>query len=75
MKELRELAELGKRDPTENEKPRNKFLAMFKLTDLIFTGEDGDSLENTIVEFHDIFARHRLDIGMNTPFKVSLTQK
>ena len=72
-KELRELAELEKLDPTKNDESRNKFLAMFKWTDSLITGKDRDSLENTIVEFHDIFARHRLDIGMNTQLKVSLT--
>ena len=69
LKELRDLAELEKLDPTENEKSRNKFLAMFKRTDSLITGKDRHNLENTIVEFHDIFARHRLDIGMNTQFK------
>ena len=46
---------------------------MFKWTDSLTTGKDRDSLENTIVDFHDIFARHRLDIRMNTQFKVILT--
>ena len=75
LKELRELAELEKLDPTENEQSRNKFLSMFKWTDSLITGKDRDNLENTIVEFHDIFARHMQDIGMNTQFKVSLTPK
>ena len=38
-------------------------------------GKDRGSLEDIIVELHDIIARHRLDIGMNTQFKVSLTPK
>ena len=75
LKELRELAELEKLDPTENEQSRTKFLSMFKWTDSLITGKDRENLEATIVEFHDIFARHRLDIGMNTQFKVSLTPK
>ena len=75
LKELRELIELEKLDPTENEESRNKFLAIFKWTYSLITGKDRDRLENTVVEFHDIFARHRLDIGMNTQFKVSLTPK
>ena len=75
LKQFRELAELEKLDPTENEQSRTKFLSMFKWTDSITTGKDRESLEATIVEFHDIFARHRLDIGMNTQFKVSLTPK
>ena len=73
LKELRELAELEKLDPTENDEFRNKFFAMFKWTNSLIMGKDRDNLENTIVEFHDIFARHRLDIGMNTQCKVSLT--
>ena len=28
-----------------------------------------------MVDYHDIFARHRMDIGMNTQFKVKLTPK
>ena len=46
---------------------------MFKWTDSLITGKDRENLEDTIVEFNDIFARHRLDIGMNTQFKVNLT--
>ena len=45
---------------------------MFKWTDSLITGRDRKNFEDTIVEFIDIFARHRLDIGMNTQFKVSL---
>ena len=70
LKELRDLAELEKLDPTENEESRNKFLSMFKWTDSLITGNDRKNLENTIVKFNDIFARHRQDIGMNTPFKL-----
>ena len=32
-------------------------------------------LEDVIVEYNDIFARHRLDIGTNNNFKVKLTSK
>ena len=73
LKELRDLAELEKLDPSENEGSRNKFLSMFKWTDSLIAGKDRENLEDTIVEFNDIFARNRLDIGMNTQFKVSLT--
>ena len=73
LKELRELAELEQLDPTENEISRSKFPSMFKWTDSLSTGKDCESLEATIVGFNDIFARYRLDIGMDTQFKVSLT--
>ena len=32
-------------------------------------------IEDLLVEFHDIFARHRFDIGMNEDFKVKLKPK
>ena len=32
-------------------------------------------IEDLLVEFHDIFARHRFDIRMNEDFKVKLTPK
>ena len=48
---------------------------MFKWDDSLITGEDRENLETKLVEFNDIFARHRLDIGMNTQFKVCLTPK
>ena len=33
------------------------------------------AIEVILVEYHDIFGRHRMDIGMNTEFKVKLTPK
>ena len=73
LKELRELAKLKKLDSTDTAVSRIKFLSMFKWTDSLITGKDRQNLEPTIIEFNDIFARHRLDIGMNTQIKVSLT--
>ena len=52
LKELQELAELEKLDPTENDESRNKFLAMFKWTDSLITGKDREGLENTCAR-HD----------------------
>ena len=48
---------------------------MFKWTDSLLTVKDRENLEATIVESNDIFARDKLDIGMNTQLKVSLTPK
>ena len=33
------------------------------------------TIEDILVDYYDIFARHRMDIGMNTEFKVELTPK
>ena len=75
LKELRELAVLDILDPNENDESRKKFLAMLQRTDALFTGKARENRDNTIVEFSDIFARHRLDFGMNMQFKVNLTPK
>ena len=33
------------------------------------------TIKNLLIEFHDIFARHKLDIGMNETFTVKSTPK
>ena len=44
---------------------------MFKWDDSFIMGEDRENLESINVEFNYIFARQRLDIGLNTQIKVS----
>ena len=44
LTELRELAELEKRDQSESEESRNKFFSLFKWTDSLITGKDRDSV-------------------------------
>ena len=48
---------------------------MFKWTDSLITVEDRENPETTMVSFNDIFARPKLDIGMNTQLKDKLTLK
>ena len=52
-----------------------KFLKRFDWTDTLLTETEKHAIENILVEYHDTFARHRMDIGMNTEFKVRLTRK
>ena len=75
LKELNELKERGKLYPQESTESRNKFLKRFDWTDTLLTEMEKQAIENILVEYHDIFARHRMDIGMNTEFKVKLTPK
>ena len=44
-------------------------------TDTLLTETEKQAIEDILVVYHDIFARHRMDIGMNTEFKVKLTPK
>ena len=75
LKEIRELIQKEQLDPTKDQESRKKFLDMFSWEGSKIEGEDRKQLEETIVEYNDIFARHRLDIGINNTFKVKLTPK
>ena len=73
LNELRELEQLEKINPLEITNSRNQFLSNFDWTDSTLQPEAKRAVENLLVEVHDIFARHRFDIGINTDFKVQLT--
>ena len=75
LKEIRELIKREQLDPTKDPESRKDFLDMFKWEGSQIEGNDKKQLEQTIVEYNDIFARHRLDIGINNNFKVKLTPK
>ena len=75
LKEIRELIKKEQLDPTKDPESRKEFLDMFKWEGSQIEGNDEKQLEQTIVENNDIFARHRLDIGINNSFKVKLTPK
>ena len=75
LNELNELKDKEKLNPRESTEFRNKFLKRFDWTDTLLTETEKQAIEDILVEYHDIFARHRMDIGMNTEFKVKLTPK
>ena len=70
LKEIRELIKKEQLDPTKDPESRKEFLDMFKWEGSQIGGNDKKQIEQTIVEYNDIFARHRLDIGINNSFKV-----
>ena len=73
LNELRELEQIEKLNPLQNTNSRNQFLSNFDRTVSTLQPEAKQAVENLFVEFHDIFARHRFGIGINTEFKVQLT--
>ena len=75
LKEVNELKDNEKPNPQESKESRNKFLKQFDWTDTLLTETDKQAIEDILVEYHHFFARHRMDIGMNTEFKVKLTPK
>ena len=75
LRELQALQDLEILDLTKDEESRAKFLENFDWKDSTLTPEEKDKIEELLVEFHDTFARHRFDTGMNEEFKVKLTPK
>ena len=75
LNELNELKDKEKLNPQESTESRNKLLKQFDWTDTRLTQMEKQAIEDILVDYHDIFARHRMDIGMNTEFKVKLTPK
>ena len=75
LKELTELEEKKKLNPQQSAESRNKFFKRFDWTDTLLTETEKQAIEDILVDYDDISARHRMDIGMNTEFKVKLTPK
>ena len=75
LRELRNLQEAESLNPQEDEESRQKFLSSFDWKNSMLQQHEIKQIEALFVEFHDIFARHRFDIGMNEEFTVKLTPK
>ena len=75
LREIEDLDEIQKLNPTTSQEDRPKFLESFKWDDSQLDDPDQKDIENILVEYHDILARHRLDIGVNHDFKITLTPK
>ena len=73
LNELPELEQLKKLHPLEDTASRKQFISNFDWTYSTLQPDAKQAVENLLVEFQDIFARHRFDIGINTEFKVQLT--
>ena len=70
LKELNQLRDKEKLNPQESTESRNKFLKRFDWTDTLLTEMEKQAIEDILVEYYDTFARHRMEIGLNTEFKV-----
>ena len=75
LKELIELKDKEKLNPQESTESRNKIFKRFDWADIVLTETEKQAIEDILVDYHDVFARHRMDIGMNKEFKLKLTPK
>ena len=69
LKELNELKDKENFNPQESTKSQNKILKRFDWTDTLLSETEKQAIEDILVDYHDIFAGHRMDIEMNTEFK------
>ena len=73
--DLINLQELEKFNPQDNPEPRRQFLTNFDWRNSMLQPAGIALIEDLLVEFDDIFERHRFDIGMNEDLKGKLTPK
>ena len=52
-----------------------EILERFDWTETLVVETEKQAVEDILVEYHDTFARYRMDIGLNTEFKLKITPK
>ena len=75
LSELINLQELEKVNPQKDPESRRQFLSKFDWTDSMLQPPEIARIEDLLVEYHEILARHRINIGMNEDFQIKLTSK
>ena len=60
-------------DPQNNEQVKKTFLAQFDWSRSALNQDQISEMQKLLVEYYDIFAKHRFDVGYNTELKVKLT--
>ena len=75
LRDLHALRDLVTLDATNDEESRAKSLENFDSKDSTFAPDERARIKELLVEFHDIFAQHHFDIGMNEVFTVKQTPK
>ena len=75
LKDLVELKEKEKPNLKENTESGKKILERSDWNDILLTQTEKQAVEDILVDCQNIFARHRMDFGMSTEFKVKLTSK
>ena len=71
--ELQKLKELDSIDPQFNDEYRDQFLQRFKRNESILKMDEKQQVEDLLVVFLDIFAKHRFDIGHSSKISMKLT--
>ena len=67
------MQRLEKMNPAENESDRQAFLKKFSWDTCVLSHDQKQDLEKFLVEYHDVFAKHRFDVGYKTELQIKLT--
>ena len=70
--QILQFQRLEKMNPKVNPDDRDAFLKKFTW-DSVLTADQKQKLEEFLIEYHDVFAKHRFDVGYNTELKIKLT--
>ena len=71
--QILQLQRQEKMDPKNNEADKLEFLKKFSWDTCVLKADQKRQLEEFLVEYHDVFAKHRFDVGYNTELKIKLT--
>ena len=71
--ELEKLRELDSIYPHINNEYRNQFPQRFKWNESVLKADEKQQVEDLLIEFSDIFAKRRFDVGYNAEFSMKLT--
>ena len=62
-----------KMHPKNNEADKLEFLRKFSWDTCVLNADQKRQLEEFLVQYHDVFAKHRFDVGYDTELKIKLT--
>ena len=71
--ELSKLQELDQIEPQTNQSYRTKFIQRSKWKDSVLNEAQKQQVEELLVEFSDLFAKHTFDVGYNSELRMKLT--
>ena len=67
------LREVDSIDPHIDNEYRNQFLQRFKWNESVLKADEKQQVEDLLIEFSDIFAKHRFDVAYNAKISWKLT--
>ena len=70
---LKKLQQEENIDPQRSPGERSIFPAKFQWSESLLNDQEKLKLEDLLVQYSDIFAKHRFDVGYNTEIKIKLT--